>query len=201
MQYLVLRTLLVVSVSVGFAWGEETVKARVRAEIVRASVRHGVDPGLAQAVAKRESGFQPRVVSPKGAVGVMQLMPGTAMSLGVDPWNARQNIDGGVRYLASLLGRYRGNVRLALAAYNAGPGAVDRFGGVPPYAETRGYVGSVMGEYQRRAGAGGASQGEGWAKKEDVAENRCGGSRMVKGADDRWLVVEQRREPGCAVLR
>ena len=200
MQYLVLRTLLVVSVSVGFAWGEETVKARVRAEIVRASVRHGVDPGLAQAVAKRESGFQPRVVSPKGAVGVMQLMPGTALSLGVDPWNARQNIEGGVRYLASLLGRYRGNVRLALAAYNAGPGAVDRFGGVPPYAETRVYVGSVMGDYKRQGGSEGG-QGEDWAKKGNVAENRCGGSRVVKGSDDRWLVVEQRRGPGCAVLR
>ncbi len=109
-----------------------------------AAARHQVSERLVAAVAWRESGFNPAAVSPKGARGVMQLMPGTARALGVDPFNPAANIDGGADYLARLLRRFDGDQAKALAAYNAGPEAVDRYGGVPPYAETVAYVGAVM---------------------------------------------------------
>jgi hypothetical protein len=107
-------------------------------------------PELVRSVAKAESGFRARAVSSKGAVGLMQLMPSTARELGVDPGRADQNAEGGAKYLRELLLRYHGDSALALAAYNAGPGAVDRFGGVPPYLETRRYVLKVLQEYQRQ---------------------------------------------------
>jgi len=114
--------------------------------------RHGLDPALVLAVVAVESGFQPRAVSPKGAQGLMQLMPATARELGVsDAFDAEQNLDGGVRYLRALLEQNGGDVRLALAAYNAGPGAVKRHGGVPPYAETRQYVEKVLRRYDAQA--------------------------------------------------
>jgi hypothetical protein len=107
--------------------------------------RHGVDPELVGAVVSVESGFDPAAVSPKGAQGLMQLMPSTAATLGVtDPFDPRQNLDGGVRHLRSLLASYRGDRRLALAAYNAGAGAVARHKGVPPYRETQDYVRKVL---------------------------------------------------------
>jgi soluble lytic murein transglycosylase-like protein len=109
-----------------------------------AAERHQVSERLVEAVAWRESGFNPVAVSPKGARGVMQLMPGTARALGVDPTDPVANIDGGADYLSRLLRRFDGDQTKALAAYNAGPEAVDRYGGVPPYAETIAYVGAVM---------------------------------------------------------
>jgi soluble lytic murein transglycosylase-like protein len=110
----------------------------------------GVDPSLVAAVAKTESNFDPDARSRTGATGIMQLMPATAQALGVaDPYDATQNVRGGALYLRELLDRFGGDVRLAVAAYNAGPGAVARFGGIPPFAETRAYVARVLDAYRR----------------------------------------------------
>ncbi len=108
----------------------------------------GIDPALIEAIIANESGFDPKATSRAGARGLMQLMPQTAAGLGVtDPYDAAQNIRGGARYLRTLLDRF-GDVELAVAAYNAGPAAVERFGGVPPYAETRSYVRKVLAHYR-----------------------------------------------------
>ena len=120
--------------------------------IRRASRRHGVPAALVKAVIHAESAFNPRAVSPKGAMGLMQLMPATAQLLGVaKPFHASQNVQGGTRYLRSLHDRY-GNWTHTLAAYNAGPTAVDQYRGVPPYSETRQYVKRVLSYYRRYHG-------------------------------------------------
>jgi soluble lytic murein transglycosylase-like protein len=115
------------------------------------STDHGLDPKLVHSVVRVESNFNPRAVSHKGAMGLMQLMPDTAKRLSVtDPFDPRENVRGGVRELARLLGVYSGSVALALAAYNAGEGAVARYRGIPPYAETRGYVSRIISLYSGR---------------------------------------------------
>ena len=113
--------------------------------LANASAAHGVSLDLARAVAWHESRFRPDVVSAKGAVGVMQLMPATARFLGVDPYDPAANIEGGVSFLGQLLRRYDGDLVRTLAAYDAGPGAVARFGGVPPFRETQAYVAAILG--------------------------------------------------------
>ena len=131
------------------AEGDVHLLARTTAE------RYGLDPDLVLAVVAVESNFEPRAISRKGAQGLMQLMPGTAGDLGVaDALDPATNLDGGARYLQALLRLYRGDLRKALAAYNAGPGAVARHGGVPPYRETQEYVRKVMKQYGQRPAAG-----------------------------------------------
>lgn len=110
----------------------------------------GIDEDFIRSVAKVESGFRQTAISPKGAIGLMQLMPETAAELGVHANQAQENARGGAKYLRQLLLRYHGNSVLALAAYNAGPEAVARFGGVPPYPETVRYVSLVLREYNRQ---------------------------------------------------
>jgi len=120
-------------------------KAAFSQEISQAASRFRLDPALVRAVVHVESGFNPQARSDKGATGLMQLMPATARQWGVSaPHDARQNITGGSQHLAHLLSRYNGNTPLALAAYNAGEGAVNRYGGIPPYPETIDYAAKVM---------------------------------------------------------
>jgi len=125
------------------------VPLELTAAIHDAARAHGVDPRLVAAVARRESAYNPRAMSNKGACGIMQLMPATAQYLGVrNVFDARENIFGGTRYLRTLLDTFNGDLDLTLAAYNAGPGAVQKHRGVPPYRETRAYVAAVRAAYE-----------------------------------------------------
>ncbi len=127
---------------------QKATKSQVLNVVSQISKKHGVDEKLVQALIKQESGFNPKAKSKSGAMGLMQLMPSTAKSLGVqDPYNMVQNVEGGVKYLKSMLNKYNGNVILALAAYNAGPNAVDKYDGVPPYKETQNYVKNILANY------------------------------------------------------
>jgi len=140
------RGLPVVSgTSSGWLRMTETSHHQFASDIREISSRHGVDPQLVESVIRAESAFNPTAVSRTGARGLMQLMPRTAVALGVrDSFNPRENIEGGVRHLRYLLDRYPGNVPFAVAAYNAGEGAVDAHRGIPPYAETQQYVQRVL---------------------------------------------------------
>jgi soluble lytic murein transglycosylase-like protein len=123
----------------------------IRGMIQSAARQAGVDPLLFDSLVAVESGYNPSATSNKGAIGLAQLMPGTASELGVNPHDPMQNLVGGARYLASMMQRFN-DPKLALAAYNAGPGAVSKYGGIPPFAETRNYVDKVMDIYNRRSG-------------------------------------------------
>ncbi|MFN8121982.1 MAG: lytic transglycosylase domain-containing protein [Thermoleophilia bacterium] len=137
--------------------GDGAVPADLQPLIGQAASANGLDPALVAAVTRAESGFRVDAGSPAGAQGLMQLMPSTAAGLGVtDIHDAAQNLGAGSRYLKQQIERF-GDLRLALAAYNAGPGAVSRYGGVPPYAETQAYVDKVLGYYQQYRGTAAAT--------------------------------------------
>lgn len=123
-------------------------RADLRALVDRLSRQEGLDPRLVDALVQAESAYNPRAISKKGAMGLMQLMPQTARRLNVDdPFDPEQNVRGGVREFSRLIDRYSGNLSLALAAYNAGEGAVTKYQGIPPYRETRNYVARIMETY------------------------------------------------------
>jgi soluble lytic murein transglycosylase-like protein len=126
-------------------------RAEIHEMLAHSGAAHDIDTDLLASVVKAESGGQVRAVSRTGAEGLMQLMPGTASEMGVqDAFRPEQNIAGGTAYLDELLTRYRNNIALALAAYNAGPAAVDKYHGIPPYRETKEYVARVIREFNRR---------------------------------------------------
>ncbi|OYX35531.1 MAG: hypothetical protein B7Y99_03200 [Caulobacterales bacterium 32-69-10] len=131
--------------------GDPAGRAEVQREIAAAAAAYSLSPALVEAVAWRESRLRHDAVSPVGATGVMQLMPGTARDLGVDRFDLRQNIQGGAAYLSRMVNQFGGDLTLGLAAYNAGPQAVRRWGGVPPYAETRNYVAAILDRLAARA--------------------------------------------------
>lgn len=128
----------------------ETVAGGWEEHLPELSDRYGIDPDLVRAVIRMESGGKADAVSRKGAMGLMQLMPGTARMLEVDdPFDPVQNLEGGIKYLSILSDKYNGDLSKTLAAYNAGPGRVDACGGIPPIAETQGYVKGVLARYER----------------------------------------------------
>jgi soluble lytic murein transglycosylase-like protein len=154
--------------------------AEMQQMLVNAGSRHHVDADLLASVVKAESGGQVRAVSRTGAEGLMQLMPGTAKEQGVaDAFRPEQNIAGGTAYLDQLLTRYHDNVALALAAYNAGPAAVDRYHGIPPYRETQAYVARVIREFNRRKQL--AMQTAGHNVGRDTAQRAVQAAAMMTG--------------------
>src|ERR1700726_5312153 len=137
-----------------------------------ASGRYRLDPDLVNSVIKAESGFNARAVSPKGAQGLMQLMPRTASTLGVpNAFDPQANVEGGTKYLRELLERYNFDLVKALAAYNAGPQRVEQFNGVPPYYETRAYVARIVKDFNRKK----IAQGKAAAPQNNVAQTKSGG--------------------------
>lgn len=148
-----------------------------KAMVREAAARAGLPAAFVESVAKTESAFNPAAISPKGAIGVMQLMPSTAKALGADPADPAQNIEAGAKLLRDLLLKYNGDVVKALAAYNAGEAAVDHYQGVPPYPETQHYVNSVVRDYLNAGGAG-PDAGSNNAGSSSAGSN----SRQAKGA-------------------
>lgn len=133
----------------------KTQSSNIDELIATFSEKYDIDSDFIKAIIKQESGFNPKATSKKGAMGLMQLMPKTAESLGVlDAYNPSQNIEGGVKYLKGLLEKYNNNKELALAAYNAGSAAVKKYGGIPPYRETQNYVNNIMSTYNKVKEAG-----------------------------------------------
>ncbi len=127
-----------------------TSRSEINELITKYADKNGLDEDFVKAVINQESGFNPNATSHCGAMGLMQLMPATAQGLGVtNAYDAEQNIEGGTKYLKGLMDRFGNDKSLALAAYNAGPNAVKKYGGIPPYAETQNYVKSVLGKYER----------------------------------------------------
>ena len=123
-------------------------KGQIQQLVSQVSEKYKVDDKLVMALIQQESNFNTSAVSKAGAMGLMQLMPATAKTLGVlNPFSAEQNIEGGVKHLKNMLDKYKGNLILALAAYNAGGGSVDKYGGVPPYKETQNYVRKILANY------------------------------------------------------
>ena len=138
----------------GVVSAEKTASGGWEDHIAPLAAEYGVDEALVRAVIRMESGGRTAAVSPKGAMGLMQLMPGTARMLGVeDPFDPVQNLEGGIKYLSQLSDKYQGDLVKTLAAYNAGPGRVDSYGGVPPFAETRNYVKNVLSTYRKNSGS------------------------------------------------
>lgn len=132
----------------GVISAHENTGGTLQSYMDEAAAKYNVDNKLLSAVAEVESGLNPDAISGAGAIGVMQLMPETAASLGVNPYDTKQNIEGGAKYLRQMLDAFGGDVSKALAAYNAGPNAVKSYGGVPPYAETQNYVNRVLDIYR-----------------------------------------------------
>ena len=138
----------------GVVSAEKTASGGWEDHIAPLAAEYGVDEALVRAVIRMESGGRTAAVSPKGAMGLMQLMPGTARMLGVeDPFDPVQNLEGGIKYLSQLSDKYQGDLVKTLAAYNAGPGRVDSYGGVPPFAETQNYVKNVLSMYRKNSGS------------------------------------------------
>jgi soluble lytic murein transglycosylase-like protein len=155
----------------------------MKSAVAAASDKHLIDADLIDSVIRAESGFNPKAVSPKGARGLMQLMPGTAAKLGVqDPFDAWANVDGGTRYLRELLDLYNYDLAKALAAYNAGPQRVEQYHGVPPYRETRAYVSSVIRDFNRKKVAARKSQAKSQAKKPGPAKPAASGAEKAAHA-------------------
>ena len=129
-------------------------RAEINDLVDKYAAQNGLDVDFVKAVINQESGYNPNATSKCGAMGLMQLMPGTAQGLGVkNAYDPEQNIEGGTKYLKGLMDRFDNNKSLALAAYNAGPNAVKKYGGIPPYQETQNYVKNVLGKYERMKGA------------------------------------------------
>jgi soluble lytic murein transglycosylase-like protein len=156
-------------------------------QIFSCSSTHEVDPAFVKAVMRAESDFDPQAVSRKGAMGLMQLMPETAERLGVqNPWDPQDNINGGVKYLGSLLRQF-GSPTLAAAAYNAGEGSVERYGGIPPYDETQNYVKIVLRYYEYYRNAG-------------YAQSAAAGRALASAAPSRPKIWQVRRDDGVVVF-